>query len=167
MRRGNKHELNAIADNRIRVFADTQEWLSYYVLNNIKFSFGSRIHGTVMPILAKTPSLLYSCDARTREMAEFFDIPFVTPEHTKQKPIYEWYLETDYSRFNKNFKKRFNDFQKFMIECNLVDSVNESNIFMSREKQDVNYPQSVNLKDQKQLKRRLNLLHPLISAIGE
>ena len=163
--RGQKTELKAFADNRIKIFADTQVWLSYYVLNNISFSFGSRIHGTVIPILAGTQSLLCARDARTREMAEFFDIPFITPEREKKRHIYDWYLETDYSKFNKNFKKRFDDFQNFMVKCGLVDKVNENNIFMSREKEDVQFPKSVNLKYQKQLKKRLGVLKPLIYYI--
>ena len=162
IRRGQKAELQAMADDRIKVFADTQEWLSYYALNKISFSFGSRIHGTVMPILAGTQSLLFARDARTREMAEFFDIPFITPDNMQKKHIYDWYVETDYSKFNKNFKKRFDDFQRFMVQCGLVDKVNEKNIFMSREKKDIHFPESVNLEYQIKLKKKLKVMKPVI-----
>lgn len=162
VRRGETHVLKAIADNRIKIFADTQDWLSYFILNKISFSFGSRIHGTIMPILAQTPSMLYACDARTQEMAEFFDIPFITPNQQQKKSIYDWYVETDYSKFNKYFKKRFDDFQSFMVKCGLVDRVNENNIFMSRDNKVIKFFDSVNSESQEKLNRKIRIMKPAI-----
>ena len=146
----------AIADERIHLFADTQQWMSYFVQNEISFSFGSRIHGTVMPILSGVPSLLYACDARTREMAEFFDIPYILPKKdSKRCDIYDLYCETDYTDFNKKFSEKFDNYEKFLQKCGLVDSINSDNIFMKRDKKDVDFPESLNKEHFEQLSRLL------------
>lgn len=158
IRRGEYRKIKAIAEDRIELFADTQEWMSFYTMNNISFSFGSRIHGTVMPILSGVKSLLYSQDARTREMAEFFDIPFIqSNDKKKKKTLFELYQETDYSGFNKMFPEKFDKFEMFLIECDLVKKANQKNIFMSRDRKDIMFPEHVNVKDVKQIKRKLPL----------
>ncbi len=145
VKRGDYDFVQALADNRIKLFADTQQWMSYYVQNKVAFSFGSRIHGTIMPILSEVPSLCYTMDARTREMAEFFDIPHIKSSNSlKKKDLYDWYLETDYSIFNQNFSKRFDAFEGFLRKCGLVENINQENIFMSREKTNVDMPAIVN-----------------------
>ena len=80
-----------------------------------------------MPILSGVPSLCYTMDARTREMTEFFDIPSVKPSsNPSKKSMYEWYCETDYSKFNANFSKRFDDFEiETMIKG--YDAIKEKN----------------------------------------
>lgn len=134
IKRGDYDFVRALANGKIKLFADTQQWLSYYVSSNINFAFGKRIHGSIMPILAGVPALCYTLDARTREMTEFFDIPGVMPgENLKEKSMYEWYLETDYRKFNENFAKRFDDFEEFLRKCGLVKSINQVNPFMQRD----------------------------------
>ena len=133
IKRGDYDFVRALANGKIKLFADTQQWLSYYVSSNINFAFGRRIHGSIMPILAGVPALCYTLDARTREMTEFFDIPGVMPGgKLKAKSMYEWYLETDYRKFNENFAKRFDDFEEFLRKCGLVKSINQVNPFMQR-----------------------------------
>lgn len=162
LRRGKQRELKAIVDNRIECFADTQEWMSYYVNNHVSFSFGSRIHGTVMPILSGVKSLLYSTDARTREMAEFFDIPYTTDK--SQRSLYDLYLETDYSKFNEKFSQRFDAFEKFLVSCGLVEKANQDNIFMKRNQQSVVFPNHVNIDGIKTISKKLHLAQPLVRA---
>lgn len=147
IKRGDYDFVRAVANNKIKLFADTQQWMSYYVYNNVSFSFGSRIHGTIMPILSGVPSLCYTMDARTREMAEFFDIPHVSPcDKPIKKDIYEWYCETDYSSFNANFAKRFDGFERFLQKCGLVKNINQKNPFMQRTAEGFEYPEIVNIE---------------------
>ena len=120
VKRGEYPFLRALANNKIKVFADVPQWLNYYIYNNVNFSFGSRIHGTIIPILAGVPSFCYSRDARTREMVEFFDIPYVTSfehDYTKKRNLYDWYCETDYTKFNTKFKERYDNFEAFLKKC--------------------------------------------------
>lgn len=154
IRRRDYEIIKAIADNRIHLFADTQQWMSYFIQNEIAFSFGSRIHGTVMPILSGVPSLLYSCDARTREMAEFFDIPYMLPKkEMKRYDMYELYCDTNYDKFNKNFAEKFDNYEKFLRKCGLVDTINSENVFMKRDVEDVIFPQVTNKQHLEELSK--------------
>lgn len=157
IKRENYDFVRALSNNKIKLFADTQQWMSYYIYNNVSFSFGSRIHGTVMPILAGVPSLCYTMDARTREMTEFFDIPRIDPSQTVQKKdMYEWYCETDYKSFNANFSKRFDNFEKFLQKCGLVKKINQNNSFMQRTSQGFEYPEIVNIEHIKNLEKTVS-----------
>lgn len=165
IRRGDYEVLKAIADERIRLFANIQEWMSYYTREQISFSFGSRIHGTVMPILSGVPSLLYACDARTREMAEFFDIPYIMPNEGKTPyDLYDLYCQTDYSKFNQNFAKRFDEYERFLSKCGITKKVNQNNIFMSKEAQ-IELPESVNKKHFKKLSTLTTSLKPAFDLV--
>lgn len=166
VKRGDYAFVQALADNRIKLFGDTQQWMSYYVQNDVGFSFGSRIHGTIMPILSGVPSLCYTMDARTKEMAEFFDIPHTEPsESLKNKDLYDWYLETDYSKFNENFPKRFDAFEAFLRKCGLVENINQENIFMSRDKANVDMPEIVNRAQINELSKLIKKNKLIISAL--
>lgn len=165
VKRGDFDFVRAVAENKIKLFADTQQWLSYYVKNDVSFSFGRRIHGSIMPILAGVPALCYTMDARTREMTEYFDIPNVNPSgNLKKKDLYEWYLETDYSEFNKNFSKRFDDFEAFLKKCGLVDFINQNNIFMSKDV-DFELPEIVNAEHIKNLNKKIKQNKLLIDLL--
>lgn len=62
--------------DRIKLIVDLAEWYTY-LKNNVYYSFGSRIHGNIIAILAGTPATVWAKDSRTREMAEFYDIPCI------------------------------------------------------------------------------------------
>lgn len=157
IKRGDYNFVNAVANNKIKLFADTQQWMSYYVYNNVSFSFGSRIHGTIMPILSGVPSLCYTMDARTREMTEFFDIPHIIPSsNIQKKDLYEWYCETDYSTFNAKFAKRYDDFEKFLQKCGLVKKINPNNPFMQKTADGFEYPEIVNIEHLKKLEKTIS-----------
>lgn len=166
VKRGDYDFVRAVANNKIKLFADTQQWLSYYVKNDVNFSFGSRIHGSIMPILAGVPALCYTMDARTREMTEYFDIPNVNPaQYLRKKDLYEWYLETDYSKFNEKFSKKFDDFEKFLKKCGLVKSINQNNLFMSKEV-DFEMPEIVNIEHIKDLSDKIKKYKLLIECLN-
>lgn len=165
VKRGNYDLWRAVANNKIKLFADTQQWMSYYIHNNVSFSFGSRIHGTIMPILSQVPSLCYTQDARTREMTEFFKIPNITPSaQLKKRSLYDWYLQTDYSDFNAEFEKKFDAFEAFLQKCGLVEKINQNNIFMQRKADDFKFPEIVNQKEIDKLRKTINKNKLLINS---
>lgn len=166
VKRGDYDFVEALAEGRIKLFADIQQWMSYYVQNDVNFSFGSRIHGTIMPILSGVPSLCYTMDARTREMTEFFDIPHIVPSgNLKNKDLYDWYLDTDYSKFNNGFHEKFDAFENFLRKCGLVESINQENIFMLRNKADVAMPEIVNQEQIEKLNRLIKKSKLIINII--
>ena len=118
--------------------------MRYFEVEGIDFSFGSRIHGTIMPILSGVPSMIVPCDARTREMAEFFNIPMYDAESQKSCDLYELYCQTDYTKFNENFASLYDAFEDFLVDHNIVDRINPSNVFMQRNNTSTVMPPSIN-----------------------
>lgn len=119
------------AESRLKLYPEMQRWYACLKNGEYHFSFGSRIHGSIMSILSGIPAVIWTCDSRTREMAEFFDIP-----RTDKIPadLYELYQNTNYARFNRNFPDRFDAFEKFLRDCGIVDSINTKNLFFDIEK---------------------------------
>lgn len=126
-------EVQMLAKNRIKLFPDMVVWKNYIQNAGFQFSFGSRIHGNIMPILAGIPAVVYACDARTREMAEFFDIPMVIPGKANEKiDLYQLYQTVDYSKFNQKIGTRFDDFERFLQKHGIVKKMNADNPFFSK-----------------------------------
>lgn len=93
-------------------------------------AFGSRIHGNIVPIFSGVPGVVNSCDSRTREIAQFYDIPcYTTKEIEEFKDLYDLYEKIDYSTFNNTYISKFEEFEKFLRKRKLVDEINEKNIF--------------------------------------
>lgn len=127
-------EVQMLAKNRVKLFPDMASWRNYIQKEGFQFSFGSRIHGNIMPILAGIPAVVYACDARTREMAEFFDIPIVMPgSENKIIDLYQLYQTVDYSEFNQKIGERFDDFERFLQKHGIVKRVNTDNAFFKDE----------------------------------
>lgn len=125
-----------LAENRIRMFADMNEWRRFLQSNNFNYAFGSRIHGTIMSLLSGLPATIVVGDSRTREMAEFFDIPnySVPKNHTlTEQDVREQYQRMDYSEFNQNFAVHFRYYEKFLTDRNIVSHVNCNNHFFTGE----------------------------------
>jgi hypothetical protein len=123
--------------NKIRMIPNMNDWRNYLINSGFNFSFGSRIHGSIMPILSGIPALIDARDARTKEMAEFFNIPILSAHQSNDVSLYDMYLATDYSAFNKTFSEKFDAYEGFLIEHKIVDKVNTSNLFFDTELGDV------------------------------
>ena len=93
-------------------FTDTNAWKAY--LASFDLVVGSRFHGTVMGILAGTPSLLLTTDLRTQELADYHRIPqapfSVINENTTPEDLRQ-YLDFDhYWHFKNTAHMRYLDF---------------------------------------------------------
>ena len=115
-----------IEQDRLNLFIDMQDWMDYFLSNNFSFSCGSRIHGNIMPILSGTPAAVCSLDSRTREMAEFFDIPIVSKNDLQKRDLYEVYSEIDYSKFNTTFSGKYDCYERFLVERGIVRKTNKN-----------------------------------------
>ena len=118
-----------LLSEQIKMIPNMNDWWNYLQDSGFHFSFGSRIHGSIMPILAGIPAAMTPQDSRTREMAEFFDIPTVDAE---DKSLYEIYLETDYSAFNAAFAQKYDAYEKFLISHGIAARCSSQNLFLSR-----------------------------------
>lgn len=123
-----------LLSERVKMIPNMNDWWNYLQDSGFHFSFGSRIHGSIMPILAGIPAAMEPQDSRTREMAEFFEIPTV---ERKGKSLYELYLETDYSAFNKSFAQKYDAYEHFLVSHGIVEKCNSHNQFLIRRGVDV------------------------------
>lgn len=161
-----KYAATLLAQRRIFMFANMFDWYGYIKTSGVNYSIGSRIHGNIMPLLAGVPATVLGADSRTREMAEFFDIPCVVPDKGRSYTIeeaYDLYLQADYTKFNENFAQRYDVFEGFLRRCGIVSKVNENNEFLNRNLTDFRFDLcSVNdeafAKAEKRMRRKAVLL---------
>lgn len=147
-----------ILSNRLKLIIDMQDWKDYIINSGFNFSYGSRIHGNIMPILSGVPSNVCALDSRTREMAEFFNIPITGRKDVDNKSLYDIYMESDYDKFNKEFAGKFDYYEKFLIERGIVKSINSDCLL----KTTVNYDRLEYVQDIHSLspnKELLNKVH--------
>ena len=117
--------------NRIKFYGDYDAWVNELKNLKINFSFGSRIHGNILPILQGIPSYILATDSRVRELAEYFEIPFEKMPK-KLKSLYEYYQMADYTNFNKNFAVKYQKFANFIGKCGLKVSPAQNQIDTTR-----------------------------------
>ena len=118
-------------DNRIKLFYDVPEWRSFIISSDFSCSYGTRIHGNIMTLLCGVPALIRAMDSRTREMAEFFGIPYCINGSTND--LWGLFEDLDYSFFNSSFKRKYDDFEKFLKKHNIVSEIGTSEMFWNRE----------------------------------
>ena len=64
-------------ENRLRFFLNRKPWMDLLAAADI--SFGHRIHGSLLAILAGTPTAVVPFESRTEELARFHGIPVLRP----------------------------------------------------------------------------------------
>ncbi|MDE6946925.1 MAG: polysaccharide pyruvyl transferase family protein, partial [Anaeroplasmataceae bacterium] len=116
-----------LAENRVKLLYDIPYWIEYLQKEGFSFSCGSRIHGNIAAILAGVPAMVLYRDARTRELAEFLELPCCVS--LNGKPLYEAYLKADYSCFNRNFRSKYERFEEFMVSHGISYDLNDRTLF--------------------------------------
>lgn len=145
---GNK-AIQLMSEKRIKLIPNMNDWRNYIIQNKFNYSFGSRIHGNIMSILSGVPATIIAHDSRTREMAEFFDIPHFVPrknEVISHKEFLKHYEQLDYSKFNKYYQKRFDLFEDFLRNHSIVSKINENNKFFHTSSNTL-YPDGINTNE--------------------
>lgn len=108
-----------------RYFYCVEDWIKGIKGRN-DFSIGTRFHGNVAAILSEVPTLMINVDKRMKGMNDFYKIPSIdVSEFDFDKPI-EYYRElADYSEFNKNYAKAYDNFvdycEKNGVRLNYAD----------------------------------------------
>ena len=93
-------------------------WKQKILDSGFNFSYGSRIHGNIIAIQSGIPAFVKVIDSRTREIAEFYDLPnsLQYPFDEKKDSLYDLYKTIDFSTFNKKYPERFNRFKNFLSQ---------------------------------------------------
>lgn len=98
---------------RTDFFVDPTTWIDW--LSNREVSFGTRIHGNIASLLAGTPAFVLAHDSRTRELAEYHEIPYrqlqTQPEDLDPRDLFE---TADYTNFHANQRQRLAVYKAFL-----------------------------------------------------
>lgn len=95
-------------------FHNFDDWLAYCKTKD--FFVGSRIHGTILSLIAGTPAVLIAHDARTVELAQTLNVPHVlssqidTDKDLDFHQLYEAFARSDISKTYRDYRQSFMDF---------------------------------------------------------
>lgn len=105
------HPLFTSANAHVHLHAAT--WVED--LAGFDFTLGTRIHGNVAACLAGTPAHLLAADSRTRELAEYFELPYTRlvdlPSPLDLGRLTEG---ADYEAVGRGHRQRFDRFTAFL-----------------------------------------------------
>ncbi len=113
--------LKLVTEKRLNLFADLSVWKKFIKDNHFNFAFGQRIHGNIISVLSNIPAVVHRHDSRTRELAEFFEIPTISS--IENKSLYEIYEKADYSNFNRNFAAKYDNFAAFLNRHGIISDI--------------------------------------------
>jgi hypothetical protein len=104
--------------DKVRFFVDPNPWLNH--LGERDYYFGSRIHGSMVALLAGTPATVLTHDSRTRELAEFHRIPHRRIDQIKRTTdAADLYADLDLDPMNRAHANNFAHFIAFLRRNNL------------------------------------------------
>ncbi len=96
-----------------KVFFELDSWQE--CIKKHDFSIGGRFHGNILALWNSIPALFVTVDSRTREMIDFFKLPYIEMEEFDwEKPIEYYYDLADYSQFNKEYRQKYENYVEFL-----------------------------------------------------
>lgn len=101
---------------RAAFFYNLDHWISY--ARKKDFFVGTRIHGTVLSLIAGTPAVLVAHDARTEELAQVMGVPYVKSDKIDTsgpldfEGLFEVFKESDFSKYQRYRSKFFEFFRE-------------------------------------------------------
>lgn len=100
-------------NNRAKFFINIPTWLEF--AREMDFSFGTRLHGTVMSMLAGTPGFLMPIDSRTRELAEYHKMARIPAKDIKANMDLQDIAATlDFHEVERVHQKNFSHYVDFL-----------------------------------------------------
>ncbi len=136
------HEIDneVFVQDKARFFIDMPSILKFN--EGIDFNYGTRIHGAVGCILTGVPSLLFTSDARTRELADYHNVPSMPVSLIDENTdIFDLYEKTDFSIVNKGHEERFWHFIDFLNDNGLP------HIYLDKDRKTVPFDEKINSID--------------------
>lgn len=123
---------------RIQLYADPIPWIKDIRDGGYNFSYGSRIHGNVVSLLAGIPAYISAENARVLELAEFFEIPHDLAYRGKKPDVYKLYMLADYGNFNREFPQKYEKFVSWFRHHGLPCF--EDNAYIEKETCKLSFP---------------------------
>lgn len=107
-----------IRENRVRFPLDPRAWVEH--LRSYDFSFGTRIHGNIVAVLAGVPALVLAHDARTLELAQYHEIPHrLIGDLDANVDAADLYDEADWTPMGAGHGARWDTFATFLARHRL------------------------------------------------
>jgi hypothetical protein len=102
-----------VREGRVRAFTHPWPWMDF--LRGRDFTFGSRIHGNLVSLIAGTPAYVLAHDLRTLELARYFGVPHrQLPEVATDVDPAELYASADYGPLLAGHAARWATFRGFL-----------------------------------------------------
>lgn len=124
----NHKKLRRYLTKHAKVFFNVDDWVNY--MRGKDLSIGTRLHGTIASLLAGTPALLITHDTRTRETAEFMNIPCMDVDDISMIDDLDFQMIYDtlnFDKFNKSYQSYIDRFAKFFEANSLEHKLDKKN----------------------------------------
>lgn len=106
--------IEMLADGKIICIYDLPRLACHLKSLNLDLSFGQRIHGNILCTLLGIPAIVYTHDSRTKELADYFQIP--TYEGKNQKiDLVNACQRANWNNFNNSFSQKYDQFEKLLM----------------------------------------------------
>ena len=109
-----------ILNNRARMFLSVDEWIR--CLSTFDFTIGTRIHGNIIAILAGCPAMVIAIDSRTRELAEYHHMPYISADEINEDTSLEllYYRAcAGMNNFYLHYENTLKEYYNFMDKNNI------------------------------------------------
>ena len=105
--------------NMFEMFGNIGDWAK--LIKTRDFSFGFRIHGSVIAIKNGVPAICLCSDSRTYELCKLFHIPFLKVNEIASDDlnIREIYENSDFTNLNKAYPKLLQNYIRFLDKNNI------------------------------------------------
>lgn len=136
-------EIKVLSQNRIVCLYDLPILSQFLLDKGVNFSFGQRIHGNILCTLLGIPSVVAYCDSRTKELAEFFDIPTYKVEKDDIIDISYIYENASWDRFNRSFSEKYDRFNH-LLKAYGIPSIESRDVSAFRNPDGYHMPKRIN-----------------------
>lgn len=110
--------INQWLKRKSNLFFSIKDWKEFS--SKFQFSLGLRFHGNVVSLWNNIPALFITIDSRTKELTEFFDLPSADISVFENPKDIDYYYDlANYDKFNKNYKKKFHNYESFLSKNGL------------------------------------------------
>lgn len=102
-------------------FTGVNAWIDFF-REQVDFSFGARIHGSIAAVLAGVPTLTAPLDRRVYELADYHNIPTVTFNHLYKhtdETLFDLFEKADFESVYRGHEERFGHYLDFLHSIGL------------------------------------------------
>lgn len=101
----------------MKVFTDVSDWLC--AVQASEFVLGTRFHGCLIGLLGGVPSVMFTHDARTREMCELLSVPQVDVRDARGIDVRSLYESVDIDALEAAYLPLYRNYVEFLDENRL------------------------------------------------